>query len=130
MYASRATNLLSNQPTLARSAGRSEWPFHRPRITIISIVDIHRTNAFLTGIPPNWKNVITYSWIPPILLKLAHPILNCCRISLVACRLEIAMDDIETILDASVTFSNASITLSSCILTHLTFLSLQGNLTG
>ena len=97
----------------------------------ISIADMHRTNAFPAGIPPNWKNLNHLFIHSPILLGLAHPMLSyCCN--LVACLLEVAgqWDDIETIPDASIALSNASITLPPCILPHLTFLSLQGDLTG
>ena len=78
---------------------------------------------FNTGIPPNWKNLNHLFVHSPILSGLAHRMLNhCCN--LVVCHLEITEWDgffngIETIPDVS-------ITISPCILSHLTFLSLQG----
>ena len=97
----------------------------------ISIVDMHRTNAFPAGIPPNWKNLNHLSIHSPIFIGLAHQMLSYCR-NLVACLLEIAgqWDDIETIPNAFIALPNVSITLSPCILPHLIFLSLQGDLTG
>ena len=103
----------------------------------ISIANI-QTDAFPAGIPPNWKNLNHLFIHSPILLGLAHSILSYCS-NLVACLLKIAgqWDDIEmipdtftTFFDTTITLSDASITLSSCILPHLTFLSLQGDLTG
>jgi hypothetical protein len=97
----------------------------------ISIVDIHQTNAFPTGIPPNWKNLNHLFIHSPILLGLAHPMLShCCN--LVACLLKITgqWDGIETIPNAINTLSNTSVTLSPCILPHLTFISIQGDVTG
>ena len=90
----------------------------------ISIAEMHRTDALGAGIPPNWKNLNHLFIHSSILLGLAHPILSYCS-NLVACLLGIAVqrDDIETI-------TNASITLSPCILPHLTFLSLEGDLPG
>ena len=90
----------------------------------ISIADMPRSHAFPAGIPPNWKNLNRLFIHSPILIRLAHSLLNYCR-NLVACLLEITeqWEDIETI-------HNASITLSPCILPHLTFLSLQGDVTG
>ena len=94
----------------------------------ISIANM-RTNAFPAGIPPNWKNLNHLFIHSPILLGLAHSMLSyCCH--LVACLLEIAGQWDETILNTSINISNASTTLSPCILPYLTFLSLQGDLTG
>ena len=88
----------------------------------ISIADIHQTSAFIAGIPPNWKNLNHLFIHSPVLLGLANQILSCCC-NLVACLLEIAgqWDDFDTI-------SNATTPLPS--FPRLTFLSLQGDLTG
>ena len=103
----------------------------------ISIADM-QTNAFPAGIPSNWKNLNHLFIHCPISIGLAHRILSHCS-NLVACLLEIARqwDDIEMTFDTFVTFSDntitlsdVSITLSPCILLHLTFLSLQGDLSG
>jgi hypothetical protein len=94
----------------------------------ISFANVHQTDLFPAVIPPNWNNLNHLFIHFPILLGPAHLMLSyCCN--LVACRLEIDMN-IDTILDTSITLSNASIALSSCILTHLTFLSLEGDLAG
>ena len=96
----------------------------------ISIADMHRTNAFPGGIPPNWKNLNHLFIHSPISLGLAHPMLSyCCN--LVACLFEIAgqWDDFE-IHNPSITLPNTPITLSPCILPHLTFLSIQGDHAG
>ena len=95
-----------------------------PGLRSIFIADMHRTNVFSAGIPPNWKNLNHLFIHSPTLIGLAHRMLNYCR-NLVACLLEIAgqWDDTETI-------PSTSIALSPCILPHLTFLSLQGGLTG
>ena len=105
----------------------------------ISIANI-QIDAFPAGIPPNWKNLNHLFIYSPISLGLAHRILSHCS-NLVACLLKSARhwDDIEMTLDAFITFSNNTIThsdastratLSPCILPHLTFLSLQGDLRG
>jgi hypothetical protein len=93
----------------------------------ISIGDLHRTNAFPAGIPPNWKNLNHLFIHSPIVLGLAHEILtNCCN--LVACLLEIIKRRGD--LDNNHTNLDGSISLSSCILPHLTFLSLYGDSSG
>ena len=91
----------------------------------ISIAKMSLTNAFDAGIPPNWKNLNHLSIHSSILPALAHRMLShCCN--LVACHFEIT--EWGGIFNGFVTIPDASITLSPCILSHLTFLSLQGDL--
>jgi hypothetical protein len=89
----------------------------------IFIADIHQTNAFPVGIPPNWKNLHHLFIHSPILLGLANQILSCCS-NLVACLLEIAAqwDGIDPTPNDTIT--------SLPPLPHLIFLSLQGDITG
>ena len=90
----------------------------------ISIADMHRSDAFPAGIPPNWKNLNHLFIHSPILLELAHRMLTCCC-NLIACLLEITDSEWRD-WDNNI-IPDESITLSSCILPHLTFLSLRGD---
>ena len=118
----REIRIHSLYPTVNRHAQNDLWQqsglLTAPGLRSISIANI-QSNAFPAGIPPNWNNLNHLSIYSPILLGLAHPILAyCCH--LVACLLVIAR---QRNPDDSITFS-------PCILPHLTFLSLEGDLDG